>query len=341
MVVACIDQRVTHLIQSVAALSQHGGKRAGRPSGFPYYLEKADDIYQTQAEKDQVFEAIKYYDAMFAARRFTGPSLHFLGFLDDVCPPETAYAAHNEFPGSRVMLHSLDLAHRNPDEFTNDRRQFFREHFEASRTPPFEWEPETRSHYIDAGPQASVKADTLVQLTPTFGYNNAGPDDDWTYEWEQLFGPGVATFSDATDGNTTVVFSDSGRYRLRLRITDPYPEQELKYWVLTDEVTFDVTPLQSTTDTTSSNLFETFQSLESFQVSPNPTRSAFRVDADFSEVQDLDIVIHDLLGREVFRAFAKTNQLRSTIDVTNFSSGVYWLSLQNGNRIHTERVVVQ
>lgn len=341
MLVAGIDQRPTHLIQSIAALSQHGGKRFGRPSGFPYYLERAEAIYQTEAERDQVFEATKYYDAVFAARRFKGTSLHFSSFLDDVCPPETAYAAHNQMPGSRVMLHSLDFYHRSPDEFINDRRQFFREHFVASRTPLFQFESETRSHYIDAGPQASVQSDTMVQLMPDFGFDNAGPDNDWTYEWDMLSGPGTATFDNATEANTSVMFSDSGSYRLRLRVTDPYPEQELKYWVLTDEVTFNVSPNGMTIDTTSSRLFETFDALESVRVSPNPAHSSLQLEADFSAMLDLDVVIRDVLGREVFTAFAKTEQLRSTIDVSAFSPGIYWLSLQNGARIHTERVVVR
>jgi len=191
MLVAGIDQRPTHVIQSIAALSQHGGKRAGRPSGFPYYLEAAEARYQTQAEIDQVYEATKYFDAMFAARRFTGPSMHYVSYLDDICPPETSYAAHNLMPGSRVMLHSLDQYHNSPSEFIDDRREFLREHFIDARTPLFEFESDTRSHYIDAGDRTSVKTDTLVQLTPAFGYDNAGPDTDWTYEWEKLWGPGT------------------------------------------------------------------------------------------------------------------------------------------------------
>ena len=345
MLVAGIDQRPTHLIQSIAALSQHGGKRAGRPSGFPYYLEKADAIYQTEAEKDQVFEATKYYDAIFAARRFKGTSMHFASFLDDVCPPATAYAAYNQMAGSKIMLHSLDLYHSSPDEFINDRRLFLREHFEASRTPPFEFEPDTRSHFIDAGVRTSVKTDTVVQLAPSVGLDNAGPDSDWTFKWEMVFGPGAATFDNENTASTNVVFSDSGKYRLRLRVTDPYPEQPRKYWTLADEVTFDVSPRGNVIDTTStgnpSALNETFNELQALHVSPNPTRTSLQLSADFSSTLDLDVVVRDLLGREVFRAFAKTDQLRTTVDVSDFPRGIYLLSLQNGTRIHTERVVVE
>jgi cephalosporin-C deacetylase len=246
MLVAGIDQRASHLIQSVGALSQHGGKRVGRPSGFPYYLESADALYQTQAERVQVFEATKYYDAIFAARRFRGTSMHFANYLDDVCPPATSYAAHNAMPGPRIMLHSLDLNHGNSSEYANDRRLFYREHFEASRTPSFQFEPNTRSHFIDAGAQTSVQANTALTLTPTFGLNNAGPDSDWTVKWEVLEGPGNVIFSNSTDPNTTVQFSEAGQYRLRLIVLDPYPEEARKYWTLTDEVSIDVSPSGST-----------------------------------------------------------------------------------------------
>jgi len=340
MLIAGIDQRPTHLIQSNAALSQHGGKRAGRPSGFPYYLEKAEALYPTQAERDQVFIATKYYDAMFAARRFKGTSMHFASFLDDVCPPATAYAAYNQMDGPRIMLHSLDLSHRNPQEFTNDRRLFYRQHFEASRTPLFEFEPDTRSHFIDAGAQTSVKTDTAVQLLPSLGFDNAGPDSDWTYKWEKLFGPGTVTFDNADAANTNVVFSDSGRYRLRLRIIDPYPEEPRKYWTLIDDVTYDVSP-RGSVDTTASSISEAFTELKTVNISPNPAHASLQLTADFSAIQELDIIIRDLLGREVFRAFAKTDQLKSTIDVSDFAPGIYLLSLHNGTRIYTERIVVE
>lgn len=246
MLVAGIDQRPSHLIQSVAALSQHGGRRVGRPSGFPYYLQTAEAIYQTQAERDQAFEATKYYDAVFAARRFTGSSMHFVNYLDDICPPTTTYAAHNAMPGARIMLHSLDLDHGNSNEYTNDRRLFYREHFETSRTPSFQFEPNTRSHFIDAGGQVSVQQNTPLTLTPSFGVNNAGPDNDWTVKWEVLEGPGNVTFSDPTNPNTSVQFSEAGQYRLRLIVLDPYPEADRKYWTLTDEVIIDVRPSGST-----------------------------------------------------------------------------------------------
>jgi len=343
MLVAGIDQRASHLIQTIGALSQHSGKRFGRPSGFPYYLEAAENQYSTQAEIDQVFEAVKYYDAVFAASRFKGTSMHFTSFLDNICPPATTYAAHNAIPGSRIMLHSLDLGHRSPDEFINDRRLFYREHFEASRTPLFQFEPDTRSHYIDAGDRTSVRTDTTLTLTPRFGLDNAGSDNDWTVVWEKLWGPGTVTFSDPTDPNTSVMFSDSGQYRLRLRVLDPYPEEERKYWTLTDEVSFDVSPLGDVVDTTTVPLspIRGFEQLKSVSISPNPANTLMQLSADFSAVQELDIIIRDMLGKEVFRAFAKTDQLRTTVDVSYFSAGIYFLSLQNDRRIHTERIVVR
>jgi len=242
IITAGLDGRVSHLIQSVAALSQHGGYRFGRPSGFPYYLELANALFTDNGSIRATLDATRYLDAVFAARRFHGPSLHFVNYLDDVCPPATVYAARNEMGGPKVTLHTLRRGHPSVTEYVDRRREFFREHFRNSNNPPFPFADDTRSHYVNAGPQLRVPTDTAIQLMPGFGYNRISYVDEWPATWEMVRGPGEVNFTDASKAQTKVMFSDSGRYVLRLRAVDDYPRASGKFYELSDEVVFDVVP---------------------------------------------------------------------------------------------------
>ena len=197
-----------------------------------------------------VYDAVSYYDAAFAARRFAGPSLHFVNYLDDVCPPATVYAAHNELTGPRVALHSLRLRHNNPEEFTNERGDFLREHFAGARNAPFPFASERRGHFVDAGADTSVAVGATLALTPAFGFDGvAGGEAGWSASWEVLDAPGAVAFDDAGSAGASVTFGAPGTYRLRLRVTDPYPEAEDKWWELTDDLAVEVAAAPDTTTT--------------------------------------------------------------------------------------------
>ncbi|MEL6926136.1 MAG: acetylxylan esterase, partial [Bacteroidota bacterium] len=72
VIAAGLDNRVDLLLLSNAALSQHAGLKYDRASGFPYYLNKGR---AGNFGDDVVLQAVKYYDAVYAAKRFKGQSL--------------------------------------------------------------------------------------------------------------------------------------------------------------------------------------------------------------------------------------------------------------------------
>ena len=320
MLTAGVDGRVTHLITSIAALAQHGGLRAGRPSGFPYYLEKARAVYgeSATATLDSVFAATKYYDAVFAAQRFDGPSVHFVGYLDDVCPPATAYAAFNEMRGPRVMLHSLDLAHSSPDEFVNGRGAFFREHFPSTRTPPWPWPGEDRSHYVDAGEDRTVVTDSVISLAPSYGFDGEAGSADWPVRWRVVSGPNGAGFSDSSTATPTVSFRDSGTYVLQLRVTDPYEVDDRKFWTLVDEVIVRVSARQV------SGLRQNRPQMR-LTLAPNPVAETLEIGITEHRGQNLRYEIFAPDGRRVRSAEVRGAEILA--DVVDLMSGTYMVRL--------------
>ena len=353
MLVAGIDGRPTALLASTAALSQHAGLRFDRPSGFPYFLELANALYApNQSQLDQAFEATKYYETIFAARRFNGVSQHYVGLLDDICPPATSYAAHNAMPGPKAMLHALDNGHRPPREFIEERGQFMRQHFPDSRTPPFDFGDTERGYYIDAGPDRQIVTDSVINLAPTFGYDQRGDAaSDWSARWRVLEAPGPATFGNTTDAFSNVSFADSGRYVLELELTDPYPEQPRKYWTLTDRLTIDVTPRSDTmtvdtsgTDTTGGMNIVRRTLLREVAVAPTPTASWVQVSGRLVSPQALRLRLLDALGREVWQRpvrGGRVSAINERIDLTTQPSGSYQLLLEGTDGVQRIPLVRQ
>ncbi|UCG28196.1 MAG: T9SS type A sorting domain-containing protein, partial [Bacteroidales bacterium] len=68
---------------------------------------------------------------------------------------------------------------------------------------------------------------------------------------------------------------------------------------------------------------------------PNPSSSYFNIKGTFrSQIDELDIMVTDLLGREILRRTVQPAgiQLFETINLTGFEEGVYFIRLKAGNR---------
>ncbi len=335
--VAGIDQRVTLMIQSIAALAQHGGEAVGKPSGFPEYLRTAKQQFPNQPSRvDQVLEATKYYDAGFAARRFKGPSLHYANYLDNICPPATVYAAFNELPNAKVMLHTLNLGHRNPPQlYQGGRVEFLKLHFSDAANARSANAGQAVGYDVDAGPFTNASINEDVQLQGRYSYDNA-TDASWKVEWDVLDGPGAVKFSNAGSITSTASFATQGTYRLRLRVTDPYPRNENQFYTLTDVVTVSVDNVVSTEEARA-NI-----GLAQFNVGPNPASGVLRVDGRLERSVDYTLELRDVTGRTVRTAAAKTSStITEEWSVADLASGAYNLVLTTDKGNVTESIIVQ
>ncbi|MCC1483577.1 T9SS type A sorting domain-containing protein [Winogradskyella immobilis] len=78
--------------------------------------------------------------------------------------------------------------------------------------------------------------------------------------------------------------------------------------------------------------------LNEFSISPNPSKRVLNI--EFSKIDnDLRLEVYDVLGKRVHKAVL--NQLKTTINVTNWKSGVYLVRLSNDKTSLTKRFIKQ
>ena len=75
-----------------------------------------------------------------------------------------------------------------------------------------------------------------------------------------------------------------------------------------------------------------------FNVYPNPSNGVFAI--ELAETAKYDVTINNVLGQTVFSA--TTNEMNTTIDLSNFDKGVYTIKLKSDkNKTYTEKVIVE
>ncbi|MDY6939120.1 MAG: DUF4038 domain-containing protein [Cyanobacteriota bacterium] len=89
----------------------------------------------------------------------------------------------------------------------------------SNPTDPESAAPSNRAPVVSAGSQQTVSPTVSVNLDGTVSDDDL-PSTSLTLAWEQVDGPGNATFADATQADTTVEFPEAGTYVLRLSADD-------------------------------------------------------------------------------------------------------------------------
>lgn len=219
LLTAGIDDRVSLLINNIAALSQHSGLKYGRASGHPFYIFNSRITEDDMAHEKATVEATKYYDAVFLARRFKGPSLTLISYEDTTCPPATTFAAYNQLRGPKILQHARDLGHENLD-FNVLRFEFFRNHFPGSLTPPNP-DSEMRLFYdIDISEDQTIGVGAEINLSASVRLNNDEVTDNLSKSWSVLDGTGRSIFSNPNSSNTNVRFDKPGEYLVQFTAHD-------------------------------------------------------------------------------------------------------------------------
>lgn len=103
---AGLDPRVTFIAAGVPALCDHSGNASARVAGWP-------KIVPNEAGKPdpKCLEAARYIDCMNLATRAKAAAIMSVGFIDTVCPPTGIYAAYNNWPGEKQMIHEPLMGH--------------------------------------------------------------------------------------------------------------------------------------------------------------------------------------------------------------------------------------
>ncbi|MEM1320407.1 MAG: T9SS type A sorting domain-containing protein [Bacteroidota bacterium] len=83
------------------------------------------------------------------------------------------------------------------------------------------------------------------------------------------------------------------------------------------------------------------ETLESLQIFPNPVREQLHIRAAFSQQEQLDIRLSNLMGQRVYREQLNNTFLNTDIDVQSLPMGVYLLEIATAQGILTEKIVLR
>jgi cephalosporin-C deacetylase len=243
--IAGIDNRVGLLASSYPSFCHQAAAKYSKPSAFPYTYNTA--YLATGANRAIVLSTVKYYDPVYALRRFKGVSYNATSLKDFVCPPQAVTTALNQTKGQKINVIIFDKQHtEGPDEFFNSSLNnsiyaFFRRHFPACRQAPWPYNPPTLGYVINAGKDTLLMG-TVLNLTGFVGVNDTAAAS-FPVKWEKIDGAGDVVFSNATNRTTTATFSQSGVYRLRFYGYDYSTVNDNKYFVLSNDIVVTVNSL--------------------------------------------------------------------------------------------------
>ena len=86
---------------------------------------------------------------------------------------------------------------------------------------------------------------------------------------------------------------------------------------------------------------ETF-GLTDFSLYPNPNNGTFTVQFSSETSNDVNITVHDLRGRQIYtKAFQNNGLFNQELQLNNTSSGIYLVTVQDGNKKEVKKIVVE
>ena len=79
------------------------------------------------------------------------------------------------------------------------------------------------------------------------------------------------------------------------------------------------------------------------KVFPNPGEGNFKVEANLEDVESLEMYVFDASGSEIYNSTIRSEngRFKNDINLTEFSSGIYFLALKSGDKIFTEKLIKQ
>ena len=238
--VAGIDNRVKLLAMSNPVLSQNGGLSFNRAGGFPNYVQQSNFEVGTSSHENATVSATRYYDAMFAARKFNGPALAILSYEDLVTPAATGFATFNQLNGPKILCHGTELGHAHPPQYWTGRIDFLKRNFPSTQnTAPFPFGSNNLGYFVDAGQNTSTSGNS-INLSANIADNNSN-NPNFQLNWKKISGPGNVSFGSSNSYNTNATFSSSGTYILEFSGTDnSLLNSEDKFFTLSDRITVNV-----------------------------------------------------------------------------------------------------
>lgn len=82
--------------------------------------------------------------------------------------------------------------------------------------------------------------------------------------------------------------------------------------------------------------------LAGFKIYPNPNNGNFNVQFDSQSGNEINVGVHDIRGRQIFnQSFENTGLFNQNLELNNVQSGVYMVTVQDGDKKETRKIVIQ
>jgi len=86
---------------------------------------------------------------------------------------------------------------------------------------------------------------------------------------------------------------------------------------------------------------ETF-GLQEFKIHPNPNNGFFNVEFNSNSNSDITVGVYDLRGRLIMnKTYANTGRFSENLQLQNVQSGIYLVTVQDGNTKETKKIIVE
>lgn len=78
-----------------------------------------------------------------------------------------------------------------------------------------------------------------------------------------------------------------------------------------------------------------------FSLSPNPNKGTFNIQFESQSGSDIKVFVHDILGKSLYsNTFESTTSFNQNIQLSNVSSGIYLVTVIDGNRKTVKKLIV-
>lgn len=82
--------------------------------------------------------------------------------------------------------------------------------------------------------------------------------------------------------------------------------------------------------------------LTDFRLYPNPNSGSFTVEFTSDSANDVEVIVHDMRGRQILnKSYENSGLFSGSVNLDNVETGVYLVTVQDGNRKEVKRIVVQ
>jgi hypothetical protein len=82
--------------------------------------------------------------------------------------------------------------------------------------------------------------------------------------------------------------------------------------------------------------------LDEFVIYPNPNNGNFNIQFSSNSGNEIKIIVHDIRGRQIFeRKFNNLGLFNENINLSNVQSGVYMVTVLDGNQKQVKKIVVE